>query len=236
MNKLSKIAISIWGAGLMACSSISISNQSAHLIPIEKGTVDTFYLEQQINPYRDTLNIEMGLTIAQADTNFIVERPSGNLNNWAASAILTNQIKTVRLSSPVFCLLNTGGLRSSINKGPVTLGDIFKIMPFDNTVVWVRMPIESITEIQEYLIKTGGEPIANATLIDGQLQINGVTKETKEFIIITSDYLANGGDKMNFFKQAIEKNDTGILMRDCLIEEAKEQGTLVSDPTSRIKL
>lgn len=236
MNKLSIIILSFLGAGLMACSSIYIANQTGTLIPIEKGEEQTSNMEESITPYRDTLDQEMNLIIAQADTNFIVERPSGNLNNWVASAILTHQTKHVRLSIPVVCLLNTGGLRSSINKGPVTLADIFKIMPFDNTVVWVKMPIESLSDIQEYLLKSGGEPIANASLKDGQLLINGVSKETKEFLVITSDYLANGGDKMNFFKKAIEKNDTGILMRDCLIEEAKNQGTLVSEPTPRIEL
>ena len=45
------------------------------------------------------------------------------------------QTKNVKLAQPIFCLLNTGGLRSSIGKGTVSLGDIYKLMPFDNTIV-----------------------------------------------------------------------------------------------------
>lgn len=218
----------------MACSSLSVSNQTDALIPIEKSDVISSPLEQQIKPYRDTIDWEMGVVIARADTNFIPERPSGNLNNWAADALLTNQTKNIRLNVPVMCLLNTGGLRATINKGDVTMGDLFKIMPFDNTVVWARMPVEVLPEIAAYLQKTGGEPISRATLINGILDVNGVTKDTKEVLIITSDYLINGGDKMYFFQKAIEVIHTGKLIRECLIIEAKEQGVLYSDPTQRI--
>jgi hypothetical protein len=44
----------------------------------------------------------------------------------------------------------------------------------------------------------------------------------------------NGGDKMAFFSKREEVNLTGRLMRDALITEAKEQGTLYVDTISRI--
>lgn len=226
----------ILGAGLTACSSLSVQNHSSQLIAVEKTEHSQSALEAEIKPYRDSVEWEMGIVIAHADTNFIPERPSGNLNNWAADALLTNQIKNIRLTAPVICLLNTGGLRTTINKGDVTIGDFYKIMPFDNLVVWTRMPVSVIPEIAEYLIKTGGEPIAGAKLENGKLQVNGVTEKTTEIIVITSDYLVNGGDKMYFFQKAIEVIHTGKLIRDCIVTEAKEQGTLISDPTQRIVL
>lgn len=228
--------IIILGAGLSACSSYSVSSQQSQLIAVQQLDENLSNLENQIAPYRDSLNTAMNQVIAFADTNFIPERPSGNLNNWVADAVMTNQTKHVRLSMPIMVLLNTGGLRSTLNKGEITIGDIFKIMPFDNTVVWATIPVEVIPEIEHYLVQTGGEPISGATLVDGKLNINGLSESTKEFIIITSDYLANGGDKMYFFRKAKETNFTAKLMRDCLMEEATIQGTLNSDPTQRIIL
>jgi len=66
------------------------------------------------------------------------------------------------------------------------------------------------------------------------LEINNWREGVTHFWVITSDYLMNGGDKMAFFSKREEVNLTGRLMRDALITEAKEQGTLYVDTISRI--
>lgn len=236
MKKIQLLVITLLGAGLMACSSLVVKNSSATLIPVQQNDIALSKLEATISPYRDSVDQQMNEVLALAPVNFLAERPSGNLNNWTADALFTNQLKQVRDATPVMCLLNFGGLRSSINAGPVTLGDIFKLSPFDNLVVWATLPIEVLPEIEQYLIKSGGEPISGAKLVNGKLIIDGMPTDSKEFIVITSDYLANGGDKMHFFKKATHLNETGIVLRDCLIEEAKTQQTLINNPENRISI
>jgi 2',3'-cyclic-nucleotide 2'-phosphodiesterase (5'-nucleotidase family) len=165
----------------------------------------------------------------------VVGRPSSVLGNWVADALFVNQTKVVRLRQPVMCLLNTGGIRSTINKGDITLGDMYRIMPFDNEVVWLELPATSLAEIESYLRKTTGEPIANAFVKNGKLLVNGWTDTTTSFWVITSDYLANGGDKMTFFSKSRAVNRTGKLLRDVLIEEAIQQQSLVADSSIRIQ-
>lgn len=233
MNKL--IAYIFFTTGVASCSSLSNHDYHYQLIPVE-NTPEAFPMDDKLKPYRDSVEREMSKIIAFADTVFTSERPNGNLNNWVADALLTNQTKNVRITAPVMCLLNTGGLRTSINKGEVTIGDIYRVMPFDNLVVWTRIPVELLPEIAEYITETGGEPISGAHLKNGKLHVEGATDETKEIVIITSDYLVNGGDKMYFFQKSIEIIHTGKLIRNCLITEAKEQGTLISNPAKRIEL
>jgi 2',3'-cyclic-nucleotide 2'-phosphodiesterase (5'-nucleotidase family) len=108
-------------------------------------------------------------------------------------------------------LLNTGGIRSSLGKGDLTLGDFYKIMPFDNTIVWIELPIEALDDIAAYVTKTGGEPISNCTVEKGKLKLNSMREEAKTCIVITSDYLANAGDKMDFLKKGKVINQTGKL-------------------------
>ena len=151
-----------------------------------------------------------------------------------ADGIFVNQTKTVRLTKPIICLLNSGGIRSTINKGPVTIGDMFKLMPFDNEIVWVELPVSVIPEIEEYLKKSGGEPISNAILKNGKLIFNNWNENSSSFWVITSDYLMNGGDKMNFFAKKLSINKTGTLMRDALITEARFQRVIEEDTTIRI--
>jgi 2',3'-cyclic-nucleotide 2'-phosphodiesterase (5'-nucleotidase family) len=189
----------------------------------------------EIKPYKDSLDKKMNEVLGKSETDFIVARPSSNLMNWMADAVFVNQTRTVRLAQPLICLFNTGGIRSSIGKGDVTLGDMYKLMPFENTLVWVELPVSVIPEIETYLKQSGGEPMANCKLINGKLEINGMRENTTHFWVLTSDYLMNGGDKMDFFKKKTNANTTGKLLRDILIEELKNQGMMLEDLELRVK-
>lgn len=228
------LSIFFIGAGLLACSSVNTLSVNSKTEKLTETYQANGHIDSLIQPYKDSLSVEMNVVIAEATSDFIVERPGSNLGNWVADAIFVNQTRTVRLSDPVFVLLNTGGLRASLNKGPITIGDIFKLMPFDNELVWVKLPMSALPEIQAYLIKSGGEPIANAQLEKGVLKLNGGKEGATHFWVITSDYLKNGGDKMTFFSKAEDIMLTGKVIRNCLIDEAKLQGVLIEDTVKRI--
>ena len=206
-------------------------------IKITKEQLADSSLTAFIAPFKQEMDAQMRLKIAESEHDFIVKRPSSNLMNWMADAVFINQTRNVRLSHPVFCLLNTGGIRSSIGKGDVLLNDLFKVMPFDNTIVWAKIPIKSLEKISAYLIKSGGEPISNVKMKNGQLILSGVGEKASVnyFWVITSNYLFNGGDNMNFFQDAVETIETKTLIRDVLIQEAKLQEILLNDSKSRIE-
>jgi 2',3'-cyclic-nucleotide 2'-phosphodiesterase (5'-nucleotidase family) len=224
----------IIGAGLLACSSVTEVFLKPSILKLDATYPSNSSIDILVKPYKDSLAKEMNIVIGTSLINFITARPNGTMNNWFADAIFVNQTENVRLSEPVMCLFNVGGIRSSFNKGIITVGDVYKVMPFDNELVWVKLPISAINSIETYLSKSGGEPLANANLVQGKLQLNGINSQTKFFWVITSDYLMNGGDKMDFFKQKIEVNFTNKLLRSALLEEVKKQGMLVVDSTARV--
>jgi len=229
------ISIAIYGASLLACSH-SFQVHSNPQINVSESTEESEIINEYLEPYKVDLAEKMDIEIAISEVNFEVRRPSSNLMNWMADAVFTNQTKNKRLTEPTFCLLNTGGIRSSLGVGRVTIGDIFKIMPFDNTIVWVKLPIEELKSIEAYLGRTGGEPISNIEVLNGQIHFNAYDiKGASHFWVITSDYLNYGGDKMDFFEQRTEMIETNKLIRDALIEEAKIQGSLMNDTNKRIK-
>jgi 2',3'-cyclic-nucleotide 2'-phosphodiesterase (5'-nucleotidase family) len=220
------------GASLLACSShLQVYSNRIALGNSIAGNRST---DSIIKPFRDSMNRSMNKVIAFSENDFILERPSSNLMNWVADAVFIQQTQTIKINTPIICLLNTGGIRSSLGKGNLTVGDFYKLMPFDNTLVWVEMPIETLSEIGAFITKTGGEPISNCTIQNGKIQLNSMPEGASHFIIITSDYLAYGGDKMDFFKKGKIINETGKLMRDVLVEHAKQQSTLISTNEIRI--
>ena len=222
------------GAGLLACSSVTTINYKSQEVKVENLNSKHSSIDSIISPYRNELNKEMNQVLATANIDFLVSRPCGSMNNWFADALLNSQLEYEKFDAPVMCLFNTGGIRSSINKGDVTLGDMYKVMPFDNTIVYVKMPISSISVIENYLRISGGEPISGAALKNGKLIFNESLNSSSYFWVITSDYLFNGGDKMSFFNQNLSSEITDILVRNVLIEEVKKQKVLLQDTLTRM--
>lgn len=221
-------------AGALSCSyQVNISSTSKN-VRVDTSIQAVQQIEQFIVPYRDSLALQMGEIIGKADTSFEVVFPSSNLMNWATDALLLQETETVRLSEPVICILNAGGLRASLNKGPITVGDLFKLMPFDNSVAWVRLPVSRIEAIETFMKnQPKGVPLANARFEKGKLMIQGLNEMHTHFWVITSDYLAQGGDKMTFFLTPESYQLKPKNLRDVFIEEVKRQGTLVNNTEKR---
>jgi len=225
------------GAGLLACSSVNTITVDGESVEVTEEYAITNLVDSIVAPYKVEMAATMDSVIAFSPNDFTKGRPGASLNNWSADAIYWHEVTNshdVIGREPVFCLLNVGGLRSSIGKGNVTVGDIYKLMPFDNEVVWVEMPLSTILDIEQYLKKSGGEPISGAAIVDGKLKLNGIDKNTKSYWIITSDYLMNGGDKMTFFEKRLSEELSGVLMRDAMLNTAFHQDTLIWNDENRI--
>jgi len=230
----------ILGAGLWACSDVYTLSAEDKTTTVDSGIQSNVSIDSIIGPYQDKLSQTMDEVIAYAPQDFTNGRPNAPLNNWSADAILMHELRLhVADSIPhdrIMCLLNVGGLRNPINQGDVTVGDIYKLMPFDNEIVWLEMPWESCKDIAAYLKNSGGEPLSNAALVHDSLIVGSRTTPAETFWVITSDYLMNGGDKMDFFQKRVSMHYGGGLMRDAMIKEAKFQDTLIFDNEPRISL
>jgi 2',3'-cyclic-nucleotide 2'-phosphodiesterase (5'-nucleotidase family) len=225
---------SLLAAGTLGCSFNAHFSSTSKNLGVDSNVKGTDHIEQFIVPYRDSLSQQMGEIIGKADTSFEVVFPSSNLMNWATDALFLQETQTVRLAEPVICILNAGGLRASLNKGPITVGDLFKLMPFDNSVAWVRLPVSRIEAIETFMKnQPKGVPLANARFEKGKLTIQGLNETHTHFWVITSDYLAQGGDKMTFFLAPESFQLQPKNLRDVFIEEVKRQGTLVNNTEKR---
>lgn len=223
------------GFFLIGCSSLYVSDIQTQSIAVDDNLKANQEISQLIAPYQEDLKKEMDEVIGKALNDFIVERPCGNLNNWVADATLRQALNVSEFDAPVFCLLNKGGIRTTINKGDITIGDIFKVMPFDNEVIAGKYPISILETIENYFINSGGEPISGARLESGKLILSNEDAQNEYVWIVTSDYLFNGGDKMTFFQNPLDIKYYNLLLRDALINEVKLQGNLLNDTTNRIQ-
>ena len=217
-------------------SSIQINSQSP-------ASVDAMFL---IQPYQSALDSEMNEVLVISSEEFPKEsgKPETKLGNLVADLSFGIANKIYRPTDEhniVFCLLNFGGLRTSLPKGAITRGKIFELMPFENELVVVTITKPNLVNLIEYLKTVGGQPISGGLTITSDSGIEDVVSDRSNYEhikIVTSDYLANGGDNMNFFLNPISIEPLNIKLRDAIIQhcisENKKGNQLVGKLDGRI--
>ncbi|MFK7755842.1 MAG: 5'-nucleotidase C-terminal domain-containing protein [Flavobacteriales bacterium] len=187
---------------------------------------DDSKLEGIIAPYDDGLSAEMTRVINTSEVAMVKARPEGLLSNFVADLIL-EEVNELDGFQADFCLLNHGGLRAALPKGNIKVETIYELMPFDNEAVVLTLTGKKVLEIAEYLKIKGGEPVSQLTLDLNDLvslKINGSTVDADAtYKVVTSDYLANGGDKMVFFANPLQRESTSLKIRDLIIEHIEEE-------------
>jgi 2',3'-cyclic-nucleotide 2'-phosphodiesterase (5'-nucleotidase family) len=183
----------------------------------------------------------MGKTVGEAagDLAFSPAGLDSPIGNWFCD--ITRQAADADIS-----LQNTKGLRAEILKGPVRLRDIYKTMPFDNTLVTMTLNGAQLKQVmadnlrngKTYMQVSGMEvrftaPLAGPAVI--RLTRNGqeITPQ-EEFAVVTNDYLAFGGDGGAAFAGGKDIKNTMIPIRDVMIE-AFSGGPVTPPGTGRIK-
>ena len=225
----------------------SFSSISESHIIINTKTIDSV-IYKTISPYKLSHDANMQVVIGQSEKALIKADLESTLGNFFCDAVMIETKKylgndSLLLNAAVF---NKGGLRNSLPQGNITIGNIFELMPFDNEVVILKLSGSQIKDMVEKISEKGGIPVSGIRLVikDSkpiQVTINGQSfDESKHYWVVTSDYLANGGDNYNFFKNAIERKTTGILLRDMIIAHCKtltKKGVLIkSQLDGRIQL
>lgn len=202
-----------------------------------------------IKPYRD--NIDKDLSTVLAYSPETLDKSKGKwetaIGNMMADASLefSNRVFQKRENKTVdLCLLNFGGIRSIIPKGDVTTRTAFEIMPFENRLFVAELKGSEILEMIRYIIaEKKAHPLAGMSFVIGkdqqptQIVIAGKPFDaTKNYYVVTSDYLTNGGDNMVFFKKAINLYDTDYKLRNVLIDYFKEIDTIRVTTNPRISV
>lgn len=203
-------------------------------------------IEKIIKPYREKIDADLNTVLSFApetiDKSGKWQTPMGNFLS-DITLEKSNAVFEKRESKRIdFCLLNNGGIRSIIPKGNVTARTAYEVMPFENSTVVLAMPGRVILEIADYIVsERKPHPLSGMTFTIGSdgkptdIKINNQKlDETKTYYVVTSDYLANGGDNMIFFKKSSQKFDLDYKLRNIIIDYFKSHKEIIASTNQRI--
>jgi 2',3'-cyclic-nucleotide 2'-phosphodiesterase (5'-nucleotidase family) len=141
--------------------------------------------------------------------------------------------------------VNYGGIRlNQLPAGPLTLGKIFELMPFDNVLVLQQLSGVELQSFLDLVAARGGWPVAGIRFtIKNKKAIDVYVKDkplqpTAQYWILNSDFVASGGDNAEMLK-VLPQRSTGYLARKALIDyvlfQSQQQGFVGADLENRVR-
>lgn len=209
-----------------------VVNSYADVVEVRKTTLPV-EPDVEIQSIVDIYNVDVkpifdvviGTTTVDLTRDFNNE---SNVGNW-----MTDLMKEKAMTQIAF--QNAGGIRTDLPAGDLTIGDIFTLMPFDNTIVTAEMTGAQIKSVLEQSV----------TLYKGMMQISGLTVKydstkpeyeriieitledgtplemDKIYTVATNDFLSGGQDGYKTLGE-VDWTNTYELVRESMIEKIKE--------------
>ena len=164
-----------------------------------------------IGPYKNDLDKQMKTVIGRAAHNLDNQPGWGEskLGNFVADLLLSQSEKKFGHKIDMAIMNAHGGLRSTINQGPITKENIFELMPFENKVLVLKMSGPLTQRFFDHCAKTRRNNVAAArfTIRDDKATLISINGEPLD---------PNGLD------QADRLADLDYKMRDMIIDYIKD--------------
>ncbi len=217
---------------LWSCSSpteyeLSYTWSPVKITPKIEGAME---IESIIEPYRAKLDSIMGEEIGYAAHDLTsrgdYESPLGT---FITELLLNQSIAEFGRHVDVAVMNHHGGLRAPINGGPITLGEVFEVMPFENDVVLLEVPGDTLIEIVRYIGQSGRSmiwPVAFEVTEAGveNIQLNGEgISSDRSYYLSVSDYLANGGGGFGILRPLKRMDVKPVKLRDMIVQEIRQR-------------
>ena len=208
--------------------------------------------QAKVDEMLSTISGELQRVIGTLEVDWVRSySEESNLGQWESEAIR----KKVNTD---IAFMNGGGLRKDLQKGPITVGDIWEINPFGNTIVTFEVKGSTLKQMMKnnignYLkeMKDGGSSdmiVASGITVeydskkaeagDGEflvsVKVGGEdVVDDKVYSIATNNYV---GSQFNKYFGKVDEDfivrDSNIIDRDLLIEAVEEQ-KVINQPLER---
>lgn len=221
-----------------------IASLDIEMIPLQSRTTEfSTPLAEYIQSKVEVVQQEMSRVIGYIPEDWIPDKHlSTALSRWVANALKTEY---QQIYKPDLAIINNGGLRKSIPAGPVTLGDMNELLPFNNTVVVFSCygrDLISLDDFNAHLALAKPHDICEIAGLSWDVEsmeagvygspdppkhdsfrVNGIPIDPdRVYRIISHDYIAGQWDKYLGFKP-FDVYDTGELILDAMIRQLQLQ-------------
>ena len=187
------------------------------------------HIESLIAPYRAKLDSTMNEVIGYSAGNLSSRgRYESTLGAFVVQLMHAQSVKIYNHPVDVALINHHGGLRAPIGEGPITLGEAFNVMPFENEVWLLELSGEELAELVAFIPENGTSmlwPVSFEVTAEGveNVLVGGEEIDPERtYTLVATDYQANGGNEFALLKPLKRLDVESVKLREMIIREIKE--------------
>lgn len=216
---------------------------------IDNSIAEDKALSEMLAPYSADIKNQMETVIGKAPETINKEGPGAGRLGMLMTDIIRTQASQAIGKAVDLAFQNNGGIRAEIPAGDITIGTVYRLMPFDNQIAVIELSGKDLMELFESMgpsIKTFGAAVGGAQLLyqDKKLvsaKINGKEVDLKAtYTMALTDYLYNGGGEYPVLRRGQNYKTCNLLLRDAIINyikfEQEEKRPIAAPNKPRISL
>jgi len=210
-----------------------LMQMAARLIPVKDVSPEPDIVKI-LQPFQEKVNAKMNEVIGEATDDLTYSRTGES----ALGDLVVDAFREKGKTQIAF--QNVGGIRARILKGFVTWGNAFEVLPFQNSLITLKLTGAQLKKTLEHGLlssvgmvaisgirvqfdtkKPAGQQITSLLLTDGT-----PVDDAQLYSVTTNDFVVAGGDGFTDFAKGTDIKDTGILLRDVLVDYIKARRVL----------
>lgn len=229
---------------------------------LTRASGDTILLGASVTPDAGVLAriAELAGPIAELKSRVVAETPVAigadralcRVQDCAMGMLIADaMLARVKDQGIEIAIQNGGGIRAAIDAGPITMGEVLTVLPFQNTLSTFRVTGANILAALENGVSqvadgAGRFPqVAGMTFVYDATQpvgrrvsdvrVGGVALDpARVYGVVSNNYVRNGGDGYRMFRDALDVYDFGPDLADVLADYLADNAADLSVAAGRI--
>lgn len=199
-----------------------------------QGLESTLPVDEEVQAIVDKYNAELEPIFAEVVTPLENTLDHDRNNGLTPLGVVVSDAMR-NITGTQISINNGGGIRRPLEAGNITIGDMYEILPFDNTIVTLEVTGSELVKLIEHGINPDGfgwgqfagikvwydevsGNVSSIRLLDGTK-----VEMDKYYSVAINDFMLTGGDGYDF-SNAINVVNTQIVMRESIQEYWRENG------------
>lgn len=214
-----------------------IVSHDYELFPIDGSIPEDPEVKFVLEDYREEMRRRYNFDVIVTEATTPLRRFGTSGGDSALGNFLAESMQFREFVETDFCVTNSLGIRTDILEGPVTIEQIFNVMPFDNTIATMFLSGVEVQELLDFSTERSAERGCTS-----QIQVSGLTftmncrtGEAEDVILngqplspngvyelCTNNYIGRGGSGFKVLGRNTTFIDTGISLRDAVIDQLQK--------------
>lgn len=199
-----------------------------------------------LKPYKAKVDSMMYEVIGVSEQTMEKGKPESELSNLVAEVLRLAATNMLGGKPADMGLVNMGGLRNILPEGNITVGTVYEILPFENSLCVVTLKGTELRKVLAAIASLGGEGVSGVrikmnedkvltkALVGGQ-----PIEDEKLYTVATIDYLADGNGRMSALTQGVKRVcPEGVTLRGLFLDYVRRQtaggNTIHSEKDGRV--